>query len=194
MSILWKIFLINIVDIDKFTKNCSKGLCYKRSPLSSNCNKEYKVKRCFEKYQKSLERNIEKKKEYYNKQKNKIRIIKKDEEWDNLVSFVKKRDRNACRLISNFSEQERKIFYSKAFYPLTKIIDVCHYISRGSDVRFKYNYDNCVLLNRQSHNWLDQYFNPLTGEKITIEEWNNWWEIILGKDLKEKLDNLRKSS
>jgi hypothetical protein len=158
---------------EEFSEKCERRFCLRKSLLSNNCKKESKQVKCYQKWQSSL-----------------IKTYEVDEEWNAVKDIVWNRDRGECRLIPKLSADTFILFREKAQY-LMETIDFAHYLGRGAHILEKYNPDNVVLLNRYSHSMLDQLKSPITGENITSEQWNYWWEFIIGKEMKNKLDSIK---
>jgi len=164
------------IDFEAFKKLCERGTCLRRTLLSKNCKQLYKQQQCYLKYQRKVEKQFE----------NQV-----DEEWEKVKKIVFERDNNECQLLKKLNKEQLSIFYSKAIPNLVKVIDPAHYKSRGSFLDLKYEPDNVVVINRISHSRLDIGKSPIDGKTITKEEWHQWWELILGKERKERLDNFR---
>lgn len=165
------------IDFEAFKKLCEGGVCLRHTLLSKNCKQLYKQQQCYLKYQRKVEKQFE----------NQV-----DEEWEAVKKIVFERDNNECQLLKKLSKEQLNIFYSKAIPNLVKIIDPAHYRSRGSCVELKYEPDNVSCINRYSHSNLDCQRSPITGKTITKEEWHQWWELILSKERKERLDNFKR--
>jgi len=109
-----------------------------------------------------------------------------DERWKALKEKVSKRDKR-CRLMKILTAQEYLILRKKAPAKLLERWDHAHVIGVGSHPHMCYNEKNVVLLNRYSHENLDNCRNPLTGEPITREERDDWWRRIVGDTIFEEL-------
>ena len=162
--------------LEDFIVYCEKGVCLRKSIISLACEKSYKRQKCYDKW-------ILKQEQKQNKS------IEIDIDWEEIKRKVWVRDRGECQLSKKLISETRDILKINA-KQLFKELDCCHYKGRGSHCNLKYVLDNVVLLNRFSHNMLDQKLSPITGKVITKEEWQYWWEFILVKELKEKLDNI----
>ena len=61
---------------------------------------------------------------------------------------------------------------------LLQQLDVAHIFPVGMYPEMMYDPNNCVLLNRYCHTNLDSMKDPITGEAISYEERQKWWERI----------------
>jgi len=148
-----------------FKSNCNKGRCLRKTIKSKNCLKEYKQDDCYKKYNKQVEKNKP----------------VTDEKWEEVKSFVLERDKE-CLLFNILSVEEKKYLLKeqKDFTWLNKKnVDCAHILSRSQYPKYIYVCDNIFLLGRLFHSRLDTYKNPLTGENISSEERDKWFERIM---------------
>lgn len=110
----------------------------------------------------------------------------KDEKWVALKERVRKRDKS-CRLLKLLTVKEMLMIQRYAPGKLLATYDVAHVMGCGTYPHMTYNDKNCILLNRYSHENLDNYKSPITGERITSEEVAKWWERLIGEKLYECL-------
>lgn len=108
-----------------------------------------------------------------------------DTRWQSLKEQVKKRD-HGCRLIPLLSVKEFLIFQKNAKGKASHC-DPAHVFGAGPFPHMIYMLENVVTLNRYSHDCLDNCQNPLTGERITREERDKWWERIVGVETYQHL-------
>ena len=181
------------MDFDKFIKECEKGYCLRNTLISKNCLKRYKQESCYKKYQKQADKENQKIQEEFEKEFDYDVEVEnaKDDKWELVRHNIRWRDNNECQLLKKLTEPTRQLFNTKANPSLINELDPAHYLSRGSYPDYKYLEDNIILLNRQSHSWLDTMCSPVTGKSISKAEWHWWWEFILGQERKHKLDKLR---
>lgn len=159
------------------------------------CNNT-QLKSYYEAYNKRLNKqNLkleEKKKELYNKMltdiENKEWEQCKDWQWELLLKEVKIRDNNECRLIKILTKQEYADLYSTSDYYSLNNLQGAHVIRRSKNKNLIYEIKNIVLLNSYSHEMLDNYRHPITGNFIKKEEVKNWWIRIVGQELYEWLE------
>jgi len=98
-----------------------------------------------------------------------------------------KRDRNRCRLMSLLTPPEMRELINNSIPVLLNKLDVAHVFGKGAYPKLRYVIDNVVLLNRVSHNWLDQQKSPINGKAITLEAKLEWWRRIIGKKNYDRL-------
>ena len=95
-----------------------------------------------------------------------------DAQWQALKEKVKRRD-HGCRLIPLLSVKEFLIFQKNAKGQASHC-DPAHIFGVGPFPHMIYMLENVVMLNRYSHDCLDDCRNPLTGERITkLERYMN---------------------
>jgi len=111
-----------------------------------------------------------------------------DERWQELKKKITKRDRKICRLSRILTVQEVIMITKKAPQKLLEKLDHAHVLSVGCFPHMCYNDKNVVLLNRWSHENLDNCKSPITGENITKEERDDWWKKIIGEQLFSELE------
>lgn len=100
-----------------------------------------------------------------------------DNRWKEVREEVFKRDKGD-RILKVLSLQE--------FYQLKRnagsylrILDPAHYLEVSKRPDLCYEVNNIVTLNRYSHSNLDSFHHPITGEHISKEEVQKWWDRIL---------------
>lgn len=102
--------------------------------------------------------------------------------WEETRNTVFKRDGNICRLVRILSAKDYLILQRNAKHLLT-VLDPAHVIARSRAPNLVYDPNNVVLLNRYSHEMLDSCCNPIDGKRITLQEREEWWMRIVGKDI-----------
>jgi hypothetical protein len=112
-----------------------------------------------------------------------------DEKWQNLKKRIIKRDKKMCRLMRVLSAQDFCTLIKKAPKKLLEKIDCAHVFGVSGHPHMCYKDLNIVLLNRYSHENLDNCRHPITGENITKEERDKWWEKIVGENTFKELSN-----
>lgn len=120
-------------------------------------------------------------------EKKKSQFTQKDERWEYIKSGLGK----SCRLIERLSElnlNDALIDLNNNAGWLLKTIDGAHYKSRSRYPFLVYYPDNVVPLNRYSHSMLDQYKDPISGEPISKEEHEEWWQLILGEEIYNRIN------
>lgn len=106
---------------------------------------------------------------------------------------IERRDFHTCRLIPLLNKEERDLLFSNCGI-LYRTLDAAHVFEKSAFPHMRYMKNNVVLLNRFSHNMLDQQKSPLTGKGITREMKDDWWKRILGKDYYEELEDISRSN
>ena len=95
----------------------------------------------------------------------------------------RKRDGMRCRLVAKILSSTGGGFLHQNLKdkagPLYIQLDVAHVFGKGSHPWMRHDLDNVVLLNRYSHNMLDQGKHPIYGTMINAEEREMWWIWIL---------------
>ena len=116
-----------------------------------------------------------------------------DEQWKEVKDFIRKRDRNTCRLIRIVSIKEMMILKKNAPPHMLKTLDPAHILPVGSHPDYCYLTNNVVLLNHYSHSNLDNMKSPIDGKSITREERDSWWKRIAGDNqYRELLKDIQK--
>jgi hypothetical protein len=111
-----------------------------------------------------------------------MRRDKDDTKWQELKLRVSRRDNKTCRLLRICSAREGLMLQKIAPPTMLNHLDHAHCFPVGKYPSLCYNDRNVVLLNRYSHHMLDDCCDPITGELITYEERQKWWERILGTE------------
>lgn len=114
---------------------------------------------------------------------------KDDLKWQKLKERVNKRDKRFCRLIRVLTAQECLKLKAKAPHCLLNRLDHAHCFGVGPYPDMCYIDSNVVLLNRYSHENLDNCRDPITGDPISREERDSWWVRILGEKVYKKLED-----
>lgn len=111
-----------------------------------------------------------------------------DTRWKALKEKITKRDKCTCRLMKILTAQEYLLLRKKAPSKLLERLDHAHVWAVGAHPHMCYNEKNVVLLNRYSHENLDNCRHPITSEPITREERDDWWKKIVGAGVYEELE------
>ncbi len=107
-----------------------------------------------------------------------------DEKWIEVREAVFLRDSNYCQLWRVLSIEEKKLF-NMTIDPT--VVDPAHVFGKGAFPHLKYDMDNVYSLHRAFHGRLDTQKHPLTGQAITKEEKQVWWERIVSPSEYERL-------
>lgn len=112
-------------------------------------------------------------------EKKKQKQYQKDEQWEQIKQGIGK----SCQLVERLyalglNDALRELSDNAGW--LLKTVDGAHYKSRSRYPFLIYYPENVVPLNRFSHSMLDQCRDPISGDLITQEEQESWWELILG--------------
>ncbi len=124
-------------------------------------------------------------KKYIKKFEYKYFII--DEELEKLKEKVYNRDGSRCRLVAILNKDEYDILLNNAWDELLNQLDLAHIFRKSTYPSLQYDINNVILLNRFSHNNLDEDRSPLDGGKISKKETKNWWMRIVGVEYYKKL-------
>lgn len=146
------------------------GYCISDISFSQKTLNEKQLIRKFNKYVKSLTR----------------KGAKVDILWRDVRKEVFDRDNSECQLTNKLTEASRQMLRHNAGH-LFYIIDPAHVIRRTKSAKLKYDPDNVVCLNRYSHSMLDNHKSPITGERISDDEVDLWWSIIVGAERFKRL-------
>jgi len=98
----------------------------------------------------------------------------KKDVWEKYTGFYdgnvsdRKDWKDICMLWNSLSEQEKNLCdeLNEKDYFINHHIDIAHLVSRSEKTTKIYDIDNVVLMGRLFHSRIDQYLNPITGEKI----------------------------
>ncbi len=111
-----------------------------------------------------------------------MRRDQNDGRWSRVKEGIRSRDGGICRLLSVLTYKEA-LFLKKKAGPMLGVLDPAHYLPVSKRPDLCYDPYNIVLLNRYSHECLDDFRNPVTGAHITAKEVNKWWVRILESNL-----------
>lgn len=100
-----------------------------------------------------------------------------DKQWQSVKEEVRRRDR-VDRIFKILNAKEAFVLRRNGSIQL-QTLDPAHIIPVSSNSEIMYEACNIVLLNRFSHEMLDNCRNPVTGEHISRRERENWWVRIL---------------
>ena len=116
-----------------------------------------------------------------------------DKEWRQVKKRIKSRDNNKDRLLRVLTVKEALILQKNASKAQLNKLDAAHIYPVSTHPGLVYEDCNIVLLNRYSHENLDNCRCPLTGNFISMEERNKWWERICGESQWRKLHKALKN-
>lgn len=106
------------------------------------------------------------------------RRTSKDEQWQQVKQEVMQRDGGRCRLCRCLTAVEFLQLKRHAKQWMSTL-DPAHYLPVGQNPGLCYNPDNICMVNHWSHSNLDSCRSPVTGEHISPEEVQQWWDRIL---------------
>ena len=115
-----------------------------------------------------------------------FRRSNKDSKWIEVKKSVWRRDRSD-KILKILTVKELLLLKKHSDKRLLKILDVSHIFPVSLYPSLTYDLDNLVLLNRWSHNNLDNMRCPLTGEPIDQETREEWWKRLIGSETFVKL-------
>lgn len=142
------------------------------------------------------EKSLKKRYEKFIKKSSFKKSFKKDEKWEQVREEVFKRDRGECQLLKILPlEYIQELKHNSG--GLHKVIDPAHIFNKATYSSLYYDPNNIVCLNRFSHSCLDFDKDPITGESISKEKRNQWWNFIVGEEryfeLKKKAYDSKKN-
>lgn len=108
--------------------------------------------------------------------------VRRQSDDSKLSAFVRERD-GGCRLLKLLSVEE-KVEWQRNQNGLGEILDAAHIFGKNAFPWMRFNERNVVVLNRFSHNCLDNGKSPITGKAITDDQRKAWWRRIAGGDWK----------
>ena len=107
-----------------------------------------------------------------------------DKQWQEVKKQVHLRDKDVCRLMKVLTLVEFATLTKNA-HQLVNILDPAHYLAVSYAPSEVYNVNNICLLNRYSHEHIDNCRSPINGKPITVEERQVWWTRILEGNKKQ---------
>ena len=111
-----------------------------------------------------------------------------DKRWQEVKQKVRERDKSD-RMLRIVTPLEYVVLKKKAG-PLINILDPAHYKAVSELPSECYTVSNICLLNRWSHENLDNFRDPVDGHPISKEEVRKWWERII-KSNKDQYQELK---
>ena len=153
-------------DLEEFKEKCNSTYC-PRSPRvkPKSCKNPRKQERCYSKYKKVQERQLEK-------------AFEVDEEWEDVRAFVWERDKGECQLWKILTKEER-LYILKNYieeYGMLSQLDCAHIIGKGTQPKLKYLTSNVVLVKRFFHSLLDSQRCPVTQKTIDSKTREQWFQ------------------
>jgi hypothetical protein len=112
----------------------------------------------------------------------KITNVRAQSEDSKLSALVRERD-GGCRLLRLLSPEEISE-WKKNQNGLGGILDAAHVFGKSAFPWMRFDEKNIVILNRFSHNCLDNGKSPVDGKQITDDQKKAWWRRIVGDDWK----------
>ena len=108
-----------------------------------------------------------------------MRRDKDDAQWQKLKEEVRTRDKGD-RILRVLTVKEALLLQRKAPRIQLEKLDAAHIFPVSIYPDLIYNKNNVILLNRYSHGMLDDMKHPITGDTISYEERQAWWERLAG--------------
>lgn len=115
-----------------------------------------------------------------------------DKQWQEVKKQIAKRDKNSCRLCRVLTAQEMMVLRRKAG-SLLNVLDPAHVFGVGPHPHMVYIEENIYMINRYSHDMLDTFKDPITGNKISREEHHGWWKRIIGEKTYSYLEEVSRN-
>ena len=103
-----------------------------------------------------------------------------DQLWKTVRQRVRDRDSNTDRLLRIITVREAVLLSRTAPKIQLITLDPAHIYPASGYPGLIYEENNIVLLNRYSHENLDNSRHPIMGTPISKEEMMSWWERIAG--------------
>lgn len=172
-------------DFEEFSASCANRRCLRNTIFNAKtCARDSKRKACHIKYLNKLDKEAEKRKQ------NKGRPGNPDPEYDKLVHDCWVRDagfepetkhlpkswKNYCCIWKCLSIEEREEAQQQVGFYLNAHVDVSHIKGKGGRADLKYLLTNVLISGRFFSNRLDKYLDPVSGEPITAQERDEWFE------------------
>lgn len=123
-----------------------------------------------------------------------MRRDKNDLQWQKVKEEVRARDKNQDRILRVLTIKEALLLQKRAPRIQLEKLDAAHIWPVSIYPDLMYDKNNVVLLNRYSHENLDNMRDPVTGESITYEERQAWWERIANGQWQKLLHVLDRDS
>ena len=109
-----------------------------------------------------------------------MRRDKNDLQWQKLKEEVRTRDKGD-RILRVLTVKEALLLQRKVPRVQLEKLDAAHIFPVSIYPDLVYDKNNVVLINRYSHENLDNLRHPVTGDVITYEERQGWWARLAGK-------------
>jgi hypothetical protein len=138
----------------QFIENCNKGFCTRKTFKSKRCLKDSKQNECFEKW-------------IIQREKDFIKNIQVDEEWEFVKQQVWRRDKGECQVELTLTPELVRIIRKQWDYMYRKfdgVLDCMHILPRSSYPQLLYDIDNIILGGRFYHSFIDKSLNFVTGK------------------------------
>lgn len=113
-----------------------------------------------------------------------------DKQWREVKERVRKRDSNKDRILRVLTVKEALLLQKSAPNTMLQKLDAAHIFPVSLYPDIMYNDMNIVMLNRYSHEALDNLRDPITNDPISYEERQEWWKRIAGEAQWESLSSL----
>lgn len=113
-----------------------------------------------------------------------------DKQWREVKERVRKRDSNKDRILRVLTVKEALLLQKSAPNAMLQKLDAAHIFPVSLYPDIMYNDMNIVMLNRYSHEALDNLRDPITNDPISYEERQEWWKRIAGEAQWESLSSL----
>ena len=122
-----------------------------------------------------------------------MRRDKNDAQWQAVKAEVRTRDKGD-RIMRVLTVKEVLLLQRKAPRIQLEKLDAAHIWPVSIYPDLVYDKNNIVLLNRYSHENLDNMRDPITGQPISYEERQAWWQKISGCQWQKLLNRLDSDS
>lgn len=156
--------------LNEFIQSCNNNICLRNTFQSKRCKLKLKQERCYKKYEKKYNKDIEK-------------MLKVDIEWEEVKKEVLHRDNNECQVWKILTASEKHFVLTNFLddYTLHCELDIAHIEGKGAHTDKKYNVDNLVCISRYFHSLLDSFKDPITRKNINEKQRKHWFYKIKRK-------------
>ena len=172
-----------IETFEDFVEQCDKKRCPRFTIYNAKtCLRDYKRNDCWIKYNRKLERQLEK-------------MGQKDVLWQEVREQVWIRDagffiednsefgnwKDYCRIWKTLTWSERLLLedtFSADLFAIGSHLDCAHEFGKGAYPEYKYDVDKVFLISRFFHSRLDQYKDLVTGKPMSDKDREGWFRRI----------------
>ena len=173
-------------DLETFCSRCEARRCPRNTIYNAKtCVRDAKRKTCYDKYLRKQEKEADK--INLRLEESQADIIDKDI-WERDVGYVPDKKnlpgdswKKVCRFWRCLTIEEQNLFLTvnREHLWLCRNVDKAHWRGRGSHPELSHKLENIVLINRLVHTRLDTYKDPITGDDITADVRDAWFQRMI---------------